>query len=313
MAHMSVKEYLSSPSARKFYGYDINEKISHSLIAQTCLAYLLQFDTVNLFNENTFKNFPLAPYAAKYWISHAKSAADGGTGTLQTLIDTLFLTDSDGPFISWIRLYDLDYPWKDADMERSPDGSRLYYASLAGFQEASLALLKGGANPYTKGGRYGSVLHAAASRGLKQVVQLLLDQGANVNLQGGHYGSALQAAASWDRKQIVRLLLEQGADVNLQDEEGESALQVAASRGDEQIVRLLLEQGANVNLQGGRHGSAFQAAAYHGDEQIVRLLLEQGADANLQGGAYGSSLRAVASCGDEQIVRGREPARWTVR
>ena len=152
LAHMSVKEYLFSSSARKLYSYDINEKMFHSLIAQTCLAYLLQFDTVDLLNENTLGDFPLAPYAAKYWPYHVKSAAEGSTDTLQTLIDTLFLADSDGPFISWIRVHDIDEPWTGVCMTRSPGGSRLYYASLAGLQETSVALLRGVANPNGKGG-----------------------------------------------------------------------------------------------------------------------------------------------------------------
>ncbi|ETW83656.1 hypothetical protein HETIRDRAFT_47466 [Heterobasidion irregulare TC 32-1] len=98
---------------------------------------------------------------------------------------------------------DLDGPWVQVDINRSPDGSRLYCASLAGLQDSSLSLLEGGANPNAEGGQFHSALRVAASHGHEQIVRLLLEQGADVNLQGGRYGSVLQAAAYHGDEQVV--------------------------------------------------------------------------------------------------------------
>ena len=302
LAHMSVKEYLLSSSVHKFR-FDINEEMSHSLIAQTCLAYLLQFETVDILNENTLGNFPLAPYAAEFWIDHVQYGADDSTGTLQTLIDTLFSPDAHGRFISWVRLHDLDAFWAGIDMSRMPRGSRLYYASLAGLQETSLALLRGGANPNSKGGLYGGALQAAALGGHEMIVRSLLEWGAEVNMPGKNYSSALGAAASRGHKEIVRLLLEEGAEMNMQDGYHGSALREAASKGHEEIVRLLLEKGAEVHSQGGLHSSPLGEAAAGGYEDIVRLLLEKGAKVNVQGENQSSVLGEAAWGGDVKIVR----------
>jgi hypothetical protein len=44
LSHMSVKDYLLSRHRVAATGFGIDEKLSHSHIAQTCSAYLLQFD-----------------------------------------------------------------------------------------------------------------------------------------------------------------------------------------------------------------------------------------------------------------------------
>src|ERR1700733_4855624 len=68
LSHMSVKDYLLSRHQIAATEFGIDEKLSHSLIAQTCLAYLLQFDNPDTLNPYTINNYPLAQYAAEYWI-----------------------------------------------------------------------------------------------------------------------------------------------------------------------------------------------------------------------------------------------------
>src|ERR1700735_3019374 len=73
LAHFSIKEYLMSDDllrgAASFFHF--TAELSHSLIAQTCLAYLLQFDTFKSLDQEVIKSSPLAEYAARYWIIHA--------------------------------------------------------------------------------------------------------------------------------------------------------------------------------------------------------------------------------------------------
>jgi len=66
LSHMSVKDYLLSQHRVGATGFDIEEKLSHSHIAKTCLAYLLQFENDALDPANIDK-YPLTRYAAKYW------------------------------------------------------------------------------------------------------------------------------------------------------------------------------------------------------------------------------------------------------
>src|ERR1700733_12961466 len=109
---MSVKEYLLSQHCVGATGFSINEKLSHSHIAKTCLAYLLQFKFVVMLTPCTINKYPLARYAAKHWIMHVH--AGGGEGTdvqQQKLIMTLFQPRHTIPFISWVNICDIDDPW----------------------------------------------------------------------------------------------------------------------------------------------------------------------------------------------------------
>jgi hypothetical protein len=86
LSHMSVKDYLLSRHRVAANGFGIDEKLSHSYIAQTCLAYLLQFDNPDTLNPNTINDYPLAQYAAKYWIMHVQSGVDEWSGPQQRLV-----------------------------------------------------------------------------------------------------------------------------------------------------------------------------------------------------------------------------------
>jgi len=68
LAHFSVKEYLISTRIQqsdvKFYG--IGEVEANTAIAETCLAYLLQFDQPDPPSETVYEDFPLVEYAARF-------------------------------------------------------------------------------------------------------------------------------------------------------------------------------------------------------------------------------------------------------
>src|ERR1700728_1685136 len=106
---MSVKDYLLSRHQIAATGFGITEKLSHSHIARTCLAYLLQFDNPDTLNPNTLKNYPLAQYAAKYWIMHVQSGRNEWAEPQWKLVMTLFYPDHTAPFITWVGLWDMDY------------------------------------------------------------------------------------------------------------------------------------------------------------------------------------------------------------
>ena len=163
LAHFSVKEYLISERILqgKAKCYSLREADANILIYNECLAYLLEFDSLDFLTSQFLTEFPLAQYAARYWTQHAQ-VAERNSSFEPLLGIKLFLTTGSG-LLNWIRLYDPDIPWMNSKLRKISNDicPPLYYASQAGLHKS---------------------------------VQLLLEKGADVNAQGGLYGKALQAA-----------------------------------------------------------------------------------------------------------------------
>jgi hypothetical protein len=85
LAHFSVKEYLVSDRAPT--RYSSIAKCAYYSIARTCLAYLLHFRGPSLLTLDNLGEFPLARYAAIYWIQHARMAGNNTDQTNQLSIE----------------------------------------------------------------------------------------------------------------------------------------------------------------------------------------------------------------------------------
>ncbi|SLM33828.1 P-loop containing nucleoside triphosphate hydrolase [Lasallia pustulata] len=299
LAHFSVKEYLVSERIRDQAAatarYAIQEIQANQSIAAACLAYLLQFNQHDSLTSQILEDFPLASYAAEYWLGHTREVGKD-LGPIEMLSQEFCLVHREA-FINWYRLDDpedseLSQQRFELNREIARIATPLYYGLLAGVTELVQLLLKNGADVNAQGGFYGNALEVASVYGHESVVQLLLKNGADVNAQG--YGNALQAASAGGHESVVQLLLENGADVNAQGGRYGNALQAASEGGHESVVQLLLKNGADVNAQGGGYGNALQAASCGGDESVVQLLLKNGADANAQGGQFGNALQAAS-------------------
>ena len=189
LSHFSVKEYLLSAHVEEYFRID--EKTSHSKIAQLSIAYLLQFDDDSSpITRATFDSMPLTQYVAEHWIGHVKSARGIGPTVLQLILH-LFTSDS-APLKNWIWVYNIDDIY--SIMGRPVFYSALYYSSLAGMEEVTGCLLHKGENANVEGGRYGNALQAASYEGNMAIVKLLLESGAEVNAVGGHYGNEIGRA-----------------------------------------------------------------------------------------------------------------------
>jgi ankyrin repeat protein len=287
LAHLSVKEYLLKQA-------QFNLENASIAIAKTCLTYLTDIRG----SHSTIKSkFPMARYAAEFWMDYAVSA--------ETSEDIVRMTVSflrgKTTFRRWCRLYQADRPWDNKP--GAPRASRLYYACLGGLSWAAEDLTTEGADVNAQGGEYGNALQAASFRGNREVVQLLLDKGADVNAHGDEYGNALQAASYEGHQEVVQLLLDKAADVNAQGGPFGTALQAASFRGNREVVQLLLDKGADVNVQGRPFGAALQAASYEGHQVVMQLLLDKGADVNAQGDEYGNALQAASSNGNREVVQ----------
>ena len=250
--------------------FSFSEELSHSVISQICLAYLLQFNTSGCLDTNLDVSSPLAKYAAEHWITHVHSSckSNSQSSSIFALMMKL-LTYENNAFVKWVQIYDIDRSYNYQQKQRV--ASPLYYASLAGITEASYVLLEMGADVNAQGGYYGNALEAASYKGHDAIAKQLIDKGADVNAQGGHHGNALQAASVEGHEAIAKLLIGKGADVNAQGGDYENALQAASFGGHEAMAKMLMEKGADVNAQGGDHGSALQAASFGGHGAIAEL------------------------------------------
>ena len=298
LAHFSVKEYLVSDRVHQGMAshYSIREIESHGVLAEDCIAYLLQFEDPLTYESLALS--PLAHYAAKFWVNHAKHAERGPIKSTTLLSFKLLISDRAG-FLNWIRIADPDYfGWERLDLELEDLASPLYYASQAGLIEQVKMLIERRMDVNVPGGKYGNALQVASFLGYKDIVQVLLDNGADVNIRGGRWINALQAASSQGHFDILQVLLENGADVNAEgDAYYGNALQAASLGNHEHIIQFLIESGANVNARGGCYGNALQAASYLGRGDRVQVLLDNGADINAQGGIFGNALQAASYCG----------------
>lgn len=305
LAHFSVKEYLISDRIKMGTAamFHISEHMSHSIIAQICLAYLLHFSEVDSINANNLDCFPFALYAAEHWPMHFRSS-DTTNSMLKGLWTSLFCSTADHAFVNWVSLKNPDRPWQRYPFVEAADDMAhpLYYASLLGLVPIIDQLLATGANPHALGGCYGMALQAACYKNHIEAVKLLLDHGANADAQAGDFGTALQAASVGGDIRIVSILLASGVDVDAQSGLYGTALQAASAVGHIEVVRLLLKFGADINIPTGWFGTALQAPSYSGQIDILRLLLDHGADPNIQGGWWGSALQAASINGEVEAI-----------
>ena len=278
-SHFSVKEYLTSDRLAAAVGgisfHHIALAPAHTILAQACLGVLLHLD--DSIRESYVERFPLAEYAARYWVDHAQF--EDVSLRLQDAIENLF--DRDKPHLSrWILVHNIDDRWVRRNDEWS-NGAPVYYAAFCGFSNIVEKLLREHPELVSaRGGTYGSGLHAASSRNHVNVGQLLLKHGADVNALGQWERTPLHVASVSGNFEIGQWLLEHGADVDAKDDDHWTPLHLAANNGHFKAVRMLLGHNADIDAQDDKGHTALYRMAGHGHIDIGRILLEYGADPN---------------------------------
>ncbi|KAF7980620.1 hypothetical protein HWV62_37408 [Athelia sp. TMB] len=280
LAHFSVKEYLTSGSIKLGTAayFDIGKRISHSTIAQTCLAYLLNFDKPDAITEKTLGSFPLAKYAAKNWIHHYRSAEDTGPSALQTILLRLFTHTSNDVLVNWVRL-------SNPDSDGNPEihlpvprvAEPLYYASHLGLLPVMEHLLATGTRPDAFGGLFGTPLQAAVWQGHIEAVKLLIKWNAQPDISPWETGNTMIFAAAQGHTEIVKLLQDVGAIAS------PYAVISAAENGHSEALALLLQWGLDVQGPAGFEATPLHKAAefyVNGWYETVKILLQWGADIN---------------------------------
>ena len=278
-SHYSVKEYLMSDrfaeSNSEVSCFHIQLEPAHTILAQACLGVLLQLD--HDVDRDSIRNFPLARYAAQYWVKHAQFG--NVASSIEDGMDRLF--DADKPhFSTWLWVYDEDGHSSTPGMR--PSRSKpvpLYYAGLFGFRDLARRLLE--IHPEyinAQGGYHGTPLHASTSRGHVDLSSLLIDRLPDVDIRGIWNQTPLHRVARHGYLETGQLLLRRGANVHARDKDGWTPLHSAAFRGKVEFARMLLDHRAAVNATNNDGRSPLHLASIRGQVGVIRLLLKHGAD-----------------------------------
>ena len=279
-SHFSVKEFLMSKrlaeSDRNVSRYHVRQHPAHFVLAQACLGTLLRLN--QFIDEDSVKDFPLAPYAAEHWASHARfgKVASRVRDGMQRLFDA-----GRPHFAAWLWIYNPDRFGRTFGMRPGrPEARPLYYAARFGFRDlVKHLLIKYPGDVNVKGGWDTTPLHAALSEGHIEVSSLLLKCGANVNIQDIWDGTPLHRASKRGQVDIGRWLLDSGADANARNGSGWTPLHLAATYGRPEFARMLLEHDAEVDAKADR-GRTLHLALANGRIEVVRALLQHGANVN---------------------------------
>ena len=285
-SHFSVKEYLTAnrlaEPIRDVSRYHIRLEAAHTILARACLGVLLRLD--DQVDCDSIKNFPLAQYAAQYWVTHVRF--ENTLSRIKDGMESLF--DADKPhFATWVWIYDEDQFGRSMSTKRpeKPEAVPLYYAAWLGFRDLAKHLIaEHPEHVNARGGINVTPMHAAAIAGHVDILSLLFEHGADLEGRDDSDRTPLHQASRIGKVEALEFLLDRGADIETQDRIGFTALFWAVNYGQIESVRMLLERGARTD---GPHDSfiAFSGTVLHmgvrmGNIQVMRLLLEHGADVN---------------------------------
>ena len=303
-SHFSVKEFLTSDRLRtsgigNIRHYHILLDAAHVVLARACIAVLLQLDERVDKDRLIMFPLPLAFYAARYWVDHAKFG--DMTSRIQDTMEHLF--DPRKPYLPawacWIR--DVEWDWVSHSIDGLPEhptqvkATALYYTSLCGFSGLAKHLIVArGEDVNAKCGRHGTPLHTASYRGQLDAVRLLLDHGADVNMATYEgMGTPLRSAYDGRHLDVMRLLLEHGANVDVEYDEFGPLSHDASCHGQAKVLELLLQHKADVNSKNYENWTPLYWGSYGGHPKVVQLLLEHGADVNAQTNFQNTSLYSI--------------------
>ena len=279
-SHFSVKEFLTAnrlaEPMRDVSCYHIELEAAHTILAQTCIGFLLRLD--DRVDEDNIKEFPLARYAGEYWDRHGKFGSV--SARIKDGMECLF--DEDKPhFATWL--------WISSHLStmrpEKPQAVPLYYAAKLGFRDLAAHLIAEHPEHVNSGNHSKNTpIHIASDRGHTDIVSLLLEHDAEVDSRHNFGSTSLHFASFNGRLCAGQCLLDNGADIDARDGNGLTPLCHAARQGHVELTQMLLERGAAVGARDGGGKTALHRAVEKGTIQVAQLLLEHGADVNARDG-----------------------------
>jgi len=198
-SHFSIKEYLTCERLATAEGrlsyFHILPEPAHTLLARASLTALLQLD--DEIDRDTIGHFPLALYAARYWVNHARFR-DVASHIQKAMVD--LFNPASPHFVAWVWLHDIDHYWVEPMSTihpTQPGAVPVYYASLCGFRglvEHLISSHSGDVN--SRGGSHTTPLHAAAVKGDLDVAKVA-HMSTLVTLWAGFPFIGCHRAVSW--------------------------------------------------------------------------------------------------------------------
>ena len=259
-AHQTAREFLIQDDGYKSAvstGWKRSFQLasSHTLLAQTCIDYLLFLYDGSL--DDTFQS-----YATSYWPQHCQSL-EVDQSLANQVRNFMFQSGSVAPsFVRWnttiCDFSENNKPWKfgrlsdsfgKTDISIGPAPTPLFLACEFGWLSCILELKATPDIDWIKQNMYGQTgLHIAVQNNHPEVAKLLLTAGADVNIRDMSGKTALHPAVLQENIEIVRFLLERGADVNIRYPFDQTALHLAVQQGNIEIMKLLLTAGADLSI-----------------------------------------------------------------
>ncbi|KAF8463221.1 ankyrin repeat-containing domain protein [Russula ochroleuca] len=303
-SHFSVKEFLTSDRLQTSEMGNIRHfhtplDAAHTILARACLTVLLQLDE-NM-DKKRLETFPLAFYAARHWVDHAKY--EDVASRIQDAMEELF--NPNKPYLAaWTWIHDMDsYQVREIidDLEERPtrpEGTALYYAVLCGFSGlANYLIITHGENVNAECGKHGTPLHAASYKGHTDTARLLLAHGVDVNTTDESKRTSLRSADNG--LDVMWLLREHGADVDSYYDEAGLLSHEASLRVRADVIHLLLQHDPEVK----KYKRTPLCSAYDGGHlDAMRLLLEHGADVDVHYNKAGLLLHYASFCGQVDVI-----------
>ncbi len=276
-SHFSVKEFLTSNriARGRVLRYYTPLEPAHLTIARACLTVLLSLD--DSVNKATIVNLPLAFYAARFWVDHAKfgNVSLHARDAIQRVFDPI-----EPYFSAWAWLEDYDESRQSiSNTPSTPKVPPLHRAVLSDFGNIAEWLITSRSQDPDELNSHKTPLYYASGDGNLKVAQLLIKHGADVNAQRSFGWRPLHFASNNGRLEILRLLVGSGADVNARDNDDWTPLFLASVEGHPEVVRFLLENGADPNVRCW-DGTPLLWALERDDLEVAQLLLKYGADIN---------------------------------
>ena len=300
-AHFSVKEYLTSArlaeTRNTISRFHVSMTSAHTIVAQACLGVLLHLDE-NI-TKDDLKDFPLAKYAAEYWVGHAR--IENVLSKVQDEMERLF-DPSKSHLSVWGWIFDPFALQVQSERPAKAFGTPLHYAAAYNIPEIATSLIvEHSQDVNSRDVVTGETPLAVSSRrGHVEFARVLLKHGADTEALYGSGCSLLGLAALRGVVELVQLLLEHGADATAPDQEGCTPLYWASEEGHLAIAQVLLTHGADVAAQCIDKETLLHRA---GKEEVARLFLAHGADPNALDVNKRTPLHRVSELGRAGVAR----------
>jgi ankyrin repeat protein len=306
-AHFSVKEYLTSArlvkAKKSISRFHVSMTPAHTIVAQACLGVLLHLGK-NITKDN-LENFPLAEYAAGYWVYHTRF--EDVSSKVQDGMKHLF--DPSKHHLSvWVWVCDPQYPWRLSERSERPGTARetpLHYAAFCGMHDVTAFLIVENSQDVNARGfdMKGTPLHVALYRRHTDVAQLLLKHGADAKTRDKDENTPLHIASRYGNVDVARVLLNHGADTEARDNRKRTPLFLASQNGRVEVARVLLEHGSDTEALDRFENTPLLRASEVGQVEVAQVLLEHGADAEARDHRRCTPLFVASENRHEEVVR----------